>query len=79
MDDRGSESLTDVCLPAPSAACESCDAAGLVGFLSVLSWVAGAGFSGCIVESAAGCGLEEEGSAGDCGTPRMMRCSITER
>jgi hypothetical protein len=62
----GPVSLTDVCLPAPSAACESCDAAaGLVGFLSVVSWAAGTGFSGCTTEAAAGRGLTEEGSAGE--------------
>lgn len=73
-DDWGPVSLTDVCLPAPSAACESCDAAGLVSSLSVVSSAAGAGFSG----SAAGRGLEGEGSAGDGGGSGMTRGGISE-
>lgn len=60
-------------LPAPSAACESCDAAaGLVGFLSVVSWAAGTGFSGCTTEAAAGRGLTEEGSV-ILGAPVQLR------
>lgn len=45
-----------------------------MGSLSVVSGAAAwSGFSDCFVGAAAGCAAEEEGSAGDCGTPGMKR------
>lgn len=45
-----------------------------MGSLSVVSGAAAwSGFSDCFVDAAAGCAAEEEGSAGDCGTPGMKR------
>lgn len=75
LEDGGPASLAELRLPASPAACESCDAAGLVGSPpSGVSWAAAwPGLSGCIVEASAGYRLEDGGPAADCGAPGVTR------